>query len=187
MCKTVHDRLHTCSLPRWHAYQGGDVRMLMALHQSAGGIVGDDPSCLEHNKAVGQQHRLLNIVGDHHGGQAKLVVDVTIGAAQTIARERIKGSERLVHEDNAGSGSKRTRNPDPLALASRERVREAGDIGLRQPNEVEEFHRAGLYVGARPAQQLWGDPNVLADSHMRKEADTLEDVADPTAQLGWWD
>jgi hypothetical protein len=37
---------------------------------------------------------------------------------------------------------------------------------------------------ALPAQQLWRDGDILADSHVRKEPDALEHIADPPAQHG---
>jgi len=140
----------------------------MPSHQCSGCPVCDDPPRLEHDNAVGQQNRLLNVMRHHDGSQAKPVVEVAIGAAQPIARERIERPERLVHEDNVWTRGNCTGHANPLSFASRERVREARGIGLRQANEVEEFCRASLNVGARPVQQLGGDADILAHFHVRE-------------------
>ena len=45
--------------------------------------------------------RLRHVVGDHHGGQAELVVQRAIVVAERVAGERIERAERLVHQHDA--------------------------------------------------------------------------------------
>ncbi len=94
----------------------------------------------------------------------------------------IERAERLVHQHHVGPCGDGAGDAGALALAARQRMGQAGGVALRQLDEIEQFGDAGIDLGARPSEELRRDADVLADRHVRKQADALEHIADASAQ-----
>ncbi len=152
--------------------------------QLAGRAHGDQLAVTHHRDAVGQQDRLLHVVGDHHRGQAEPLVQRAVGPSEAIASDRVQSPEGLVHQDDPGPRGQGAGDPDPLPLTAGKRGRRARPVAARQADQIEQLQRPGLGVGAAPAEQGGGDGDVLGDAQVREEADALEHVADAAAQLG---
>ena len=58
----------------------------------------DQPARVQHGDAVGEQHRLDHVVGDHDRRQLELVMELAIIVGECLAGKRIERAERLVHE-----------------------------------------------------------------------------------------
>ncbi len=121
-------------------------------------------------------------MGDHDGGEAELLVQLAIGRPDRVTYDRIELSERLVHQHDARTRGDRARHRHALPLATGERTGKPRQIGLRQADECQHLARALGDLGRRPAQELRGDADILADPQMRKQADALEHVADAAAK-----
>ena len=96
----------------------------------------------EHDDAVGKRHRLGDVVGDEHGGEAVLPPDALQKLVHLGAGQRVERAEGLVEEQHARPADQRARKRHALALAAGEdggpivgAVGEA-DIGERAPAAV---------------------------------------------------
>jgi hypothetical protein len=69
-------------------------RHLQDLADSRRGAVG------HHYNAVGKQHSLVHVVGDHNHGVAELGVDLHHRVLQVCAGESVERAERLVEQEN---------------------------------------------------------------------------------------
>ena len=125
-------------------------------HQRARRIVGDDAAGAHHHDAVGEQHRLLDIVGDHDGGHAEPLVQRPVGGAQRVAGDRIERAERLVHQHDARPRRDGPRHAGALALATGQRMGEARRIVARQLDEVEQLRDARRDVAAAASASSCG-------------------------------
>jgi hypothetical protein len=90
---------------------------MFVLQQRRRGALGDELTALQHDDAVGEQHRFQHVVRDHDAGQPERIVHAPVVAAQRVAGERIERAERLVHQHDVRFGSERTRDADALAFA----------------------------------------------------------------------
>ena len=119
-----------------------------------------------------EDHRLLDLAvqAAHLGLQAK-------------ARDRVERAERLVHQQEWGVGCERARETDALPLAARELGGIALHVSGLEADELQELDatRPGLVL--RPAEQPRDRGDVLADRHVREQADLLDHVADLAPQL----
>jgi hypothetical protein len=82
-----------------------------------------------------------------------------------------------------GSSSSRI-GGSALALPAGKLARVAAGEAVRlQADEIQQFPHAGANARLVPAFEPRHDRNVFFDREMRKEADFLDDVADPAAEL----
>src|SRR5581483_3861945 len=77
----------------------------------------------------------------------------------------------------------RAGEPDPLPLPARELRRVAAGVARVEPDELEQLRDARADPRLLPAEQAGHGRDVVADRHVREEADLLDHVADPAAQL----
>ncbi|MNE25039.1 hypothetical protein D3C80_1183550 [compost metagenome] len=91
-----------------------------------------------HDDAIGEQHRLVHVVGDHDDGVAKLRLDRHQGILQMGPGQGVEGAERLVHQQHLGGERQRPGDTDPLFHAPRQLVGHlpAGVIHLHQGEVV---------------------------------------------------
>ena len=144
--------------------------------------LGDHRAGAQHGDAVGQAQRLHHVVGDHQRGEPQLVVQRPVVLAQGVARQRVEGGERLVHQHGVGAGGQRPGDADALALAARELVRQARAIAGVEAHEAEQLVHPRGHARLVPAEQPRRDGDVLRHRHVREQADLLEHVADAPAQ-----
>ena len=164
-------------------HQLADVIVLLAVHQRVRRAFGDDAAVADHRDAVGEQQRLQHVVGDHHAGQAELVVQPPVILAERVAGQRIERAERLVHQHDARLGRDGAGDADALAFA-------AGKLGGKtvamllaiETHQIEQRVDALGHPRLVPAEQLRRDRDVFRDRHVREQADALEHIADAAAQ-----
>ena len=122
-------------------------------------------------------------MGDEGDGLADGALDLQELVLEAVARDRVDGAERLVHEHDGRVGGQGPGDADTLLLAAGElaRVAVAERRGL-EPDEVEQL------VGPRPdpllvpAEHLRDHADVVGDGEVREETALLDDVADLAAQ-----
>src|SRR2546428_641711 len=104
----------------------------------------------QHDDAVGQVHRLRDVVGDVDDGLARLAPDVDQEALHLVARERIQGGERLVHPQHRRGGRERPCDRRALLHSARELVGIRAREGL-EADQTQEAPRGLHAPGARHA------------------------------------
>ena len=52
----------------------------------------------EHHDPIGEQHGLVNVVGDHHGGERVLIANLHQLLLQIAAGERIEGAKGFIKQ-----------------------------------------------------------------------------------------
>jgi len=120
-------------------------------------IVRHHAAVAHDDDAVGEQHRLLHIVGDHHGGHAEPVMQRPVGSAERIAGDRIERPERLVHQHDARPRRDRPCDAGALALAAGQRMGKALRVVARQFDKIKQFRDARRDVRLRPSKELRRD------------------------------
>ena len=105
------------------------------------------------DEMAGEQHRLLDAVGDHQDGLAGLAPELEQLLLHLLAGQRIERAERLVHQQHAGVAGQRAGQPDPLAHAAGE-LPDAMALEARQPDQPQGRGGALLpLAGQRPREQ----------------------------------
>ncbi|MNI52301.1 hypothetical protein D3C73_1070670 [compost metagenome] len=121
---------------------------------------------------------------DEHDGLAQFLLQAQEFTLQLFPGDGIRGTEGFVHEHHGRIRGQGPRNANTLLLPAGQLARVAGGerFGVKLDDGQQLFDAVprALLV---PAQELGHHRDVLRDGHMREQADLLDDVADPTAQL----
>ena len=132
--------------------------------------------------AVGQQHRLLDRVGDQHDGLAVALPDPHQLDIHVVARHRIERAERLVQQQDRRVEHERAADRGaPLHAAG-----ELPGIVMREGREaahLEQVERALAVLLARQAHDLDRHHHVLQHRAPIEQQRALEDDADVDARL----
>ncbi|MNZ90511.1 hypothetical protein D3C78_1094760 [compost metagenome] len=79
-----------------------------------------DAALVHHRDAVGHQHGLVLVVGDHQGGDAELALQGAQLGAQVLAHPGVERRHRLVEQQQRGRRGQRAGQGDALLLAAGE-------------------------------------------------------------------
>ena len=94
-----------------------------------------------HHDAVGEQHRLVDAVGDEQHGLARAQPERLEVDAHLLARQRVERAERLVHQQQRRIVDQRAHDRVALAHAARQLARVA--VGeLAEPDRSQQARRA---------------------------------------------
>ena len=146
-------------------------------------IESHEASLIQDTKPGGKRKRFTHVVRHHNDGFVELFLNAAKLAMQFGPRERIKRTERLIHQDDGGVGGQRPRESNSLPLPTRKLVGKSSFKGGRiEPNKLQQLPAARLDTGLRLPVQARHDPDVAADGHVRKQADLLQDIAHSSAQ-----
>ena len=113
-----------------------------------------------HHHAIRQQHRLVDVVGDHHHRVAEPRMDLHDAVLQMGAGQRVERAERLVHQQHLGLHGERAGDADALLHAAGDLVR-ALVLGLRHLHQLEIVHHPvvalglGLATSRTPCRRRW--------------------------------
>jgi hypothetical protein len=143
-----------------------DIRRRAELHETA---------LREHPDSVGHTHRLDWIVCDQNGGRPAAPQEIDRLFSNLISQSRIQARERLVHEQDARLWRQRSRQSDPLPLATRQHVW----VTLRVPGQSDIIKKPfdnALDLRAIAVSNTKGD--VRSHGQMRKERKILKHHAD---------
>src|SRR5215472_2013580 len=135
----------------------------------------------EHQHAVGEKHRLVDLMGYEQDGLAALLPDAHQLGLHDLAGLRVERRERLVHEENIRIDRKRAREVDALAHAAGELARMVA-LEAFEPDQLQQFERAaaGRRIGA--ACDLRPDHRVVEHGAPRQQVVGLEYEAAVTAR-----
>ncbi len=99
---------------------------------------------------IGQQDRLVHVVGDHHGRDAAVTIPAQPRelALQRFPRERIECAERLVEKHDLRIRRQRPGDRHTLAHAARQLARATGER-VAQSDALERLLRPGALLVAR--------------------------------------
>ena len=113
-----------------------------------------------HDHAVGQEDRLLDVVGHEQRGGGHPLVDAQELEVQALARELVDGGERLVEQQHVHAHHQEAGERHALLHAAGE-VARIGVLEAAQPDEVEQL--VGLALGAlvELLAELGGKQRVL--------------------------
>ncbi|MNO59880.1 hypothetical protein D3C76_504770 [compost metagenome] len=158
-------------------------------HKGRGGLVVDflrrgvllDLAVVHHRDAVGHQHGLVLVVGDHQGGDTQLALQLAQLGAQVLANPRIQRRHRLIQQQQRRCRRQGTRQGHTLLLAARKL---AGVLffATGQANQLEHFNHPLARLLTATAHQAVGD--VGFDGEVGKQRVGLEQDA-VVAGLGW--
>ena len=130
----------------------------------------------EHDDAIGEQHGLLDVVGDDEdglGGNGFLAPELEQFAAKILGGKDIEGGERLVHEKDFGLDDQGAGKADALLHAAGELL----GIGLLEAVEtdgVEDFEAALAALEGADAARLERGFHVFKDGEPGEEREALE-------------
>jgi hypothetical protein len=128
----------------------------------------------EHHDAVGEKHRLVDLMGDEQRGSLGAREDLQQFHLHEFARLRVERRERLVEQQELRLHRERARDIDALAHAAGELVRIV--LGkAAQPDELDQRARPLPALGlGEPTLQVEAVGHVLDDRAPRKQAVVLE-------------
>ena len=166
-----------------HPDEVGDV-----ARSGSSGHVGDrallrDAASLEHDEAIGERHRVEQLVGHQHprAGEGREVE--TELAAQLGAGTDVERGQRLVEEHQARLDHERPRQRNALLLAPGERSR----LGIGTVRETDAFEpRTGAAARVRSCHTAAAKPegDVLEHGQVREQQVVLEHHPDrPSLRL----
>ena len=142
------------------------------------------PAAGEDGHAVGEADGLVDVVGDEQDGGAHLGEDLRELGLEVPAELGVDGAEGLVEQEDGRVGGERAGHADALALSTGELVREAAAVGPHgQADQLEHLFHAASGAGTVPAEELRHRRDVGLDRPVRQQADVLDDVPDPAAEL----
>ena len=147
-----------------------DLRRRTRLHH---------PALLDHDDAVGQDHRVERVVRDEHRAPVERAqVPAQLGADQP-AGARVERGQRLVEQQQPWRRGEGTGQRDPLGLPARQ-GRRAGAAETAEPHALEP--RRGLPAGLAPwpAGRPQPEGDVVEGRQVREEQVVLEDHARAT-------
>src|SRR5699024_3056916 len=166
--------------------QGGGHEVLRDLRLRVGEDLVD--RALLHHAGVGHDDDLvgdrahdLHLVGDHHDGDAQLLVDAAQQREHVAGGGGVQRAGRLVGEKQARVRRERTGDAHALLLAAGELLRVAPAL-IRQPHEPQQLGDARLAFGLRHALQLQRVGDVAGHGAGGEQVELLEDHADVGAQ-----
>ena len=131
----ARDQVRDAEQPR-HLRRGGAGEHLGARSRL------QQPALVDDEDLVGEQGRLLGVVGDEDGGQARLALQAAQLAAQFLADRGVERAERLVEQHQPRLEGERPGERDALPLA-------AGQLAGQPARQAVEAQRAQPPGGQR--------------------------------------
>ena len=147
-------------------------------------VLGEHAALAEDRDPVAHRDRLVDVVRDEDDRLRDRVVEAPHLLLQPRARDRVERAERLVHQQHRRVGGERARQADPLALPARELRRVARAVARARARPARAARRTRSRIRAFGQPSSRGTVrDVVGDRHVREEADLLDHVADPAAEL----
>ena len=148
-----------------------DVQVQEAGHEDVPRLVVDglrradllDPAAIHHRHQVGQDQRLVVIVGHVHRGDAELAQQDLQVDAILLPQRLVEIGERLVDQEEGGVAGDAAAEGDALLLAARQRRR----LAIQQVGELHPHQLAGpLVLGPGQRVQL---RRLLPEQEVRQD------------------
>jgi hypothetical protein len=132
---------------------------------------------------VGQERSFSDAVGHENHRLAIGLPDAQELDSHFIAGDRIEGTERLVHQENAWIVNERSANRYTLPHAARQLPWQQAGIFI-DFRHAQQFHRPRRVLGARKLEQLDGKQHILQHRSPRQQNRALENDPDLSAWSG---
>ena len=126
----------------------------------------------EHDDAIGQEHRLLHIMGHHQRGETALLPKRGDFRLHGDARQGIELAERLVEDEDFGIVDQRPRQRDPLRHAAGKLMR-IGVAKCRKPDQIDRRIDA-VALALQDALGFEAERDIVPDGSPRKQGRILE-------------
>ena len=127
----------------------------------------------QRHDAVGEEHRLVDVMGDEQNGLPRFRLDADEIGLQCLAGRDVERAERLVHQQDRGLDGERARQRNALPLAARKLVRKALR-GFAQADARERLLGAGFSLRACQRQLFQSETDVREDAPPRQQPRILE-------------
>ena len=162
--------------PRRVGGEGRDIVGGRPEQQLLGRADLDDPAVLHDGDAVGQAHRLVEIVGDEDDGLVQQLLQPEELVLHLAADQRIERREWLVEKPELRPDGERAGDADPLLLAAGELAWEVAFPPL-EPDQLDHLARPRLAGLARHALDGEREGDIAQHGEMRQQREMLEDHA----------
>jgi hypothetical protein len=143
----------------------------------------DQLSGAQDRDPVGQPYRFIHVVGNDHDRLVQLALNLKQLALKPVAGNRVESPERLVHQQHRRVRRQGTRNADLLLPAAQSPRAPIAILMGNKTDKIRQLVYPRRDPGFRPAQKMGHDADILANRHVRKKADILNDVAERPTQL----
>ena len=161
-----------------------EVRGRLAQQLRRGGELLHRAAGAHHGDPVTETDRLLDVVGDEDDGLADLRLQAQELRLQPLAHDRVDGGEGLVHQQHRRVRGQRAGHAGALPLPAGELVRVPVAVRRRvQADELQQLLDPVPGALLVPAEQPRHRGHVAPHRLVREQADVLDHVADPAAQL----
>ena len=131
----------------------------------------------QHDDAIGEVGRLLDVVRHEQDGLARRLPDSGELVLQAFARDGVEGGERFVHQQHFGLDGKRARQRHPLPLTARELMRPApGEVG--KAHDAQGVERLGVPLGAGETAPFETESDIVDHPPPGQQARVLEHQRD---------
>lgn len=167
-------------------YMGGQHinRSHKAHHERSGRLVVDlsrrtdllDAALVHHHDPVSHLHGLLLVVGNDHGSDMHLVMEIPQPGTQFLAHLGIEGTEGFIEQQHAGLDREGPGEGDALALAARE----LGGIAISETlklHQLEQFIDAPADHLMLPAAEFQPEGHVLSHGAVLEQGEVLKHKA----------
>src|SRR5262249_16467356 len=141
------------------------------------GRVLENLAALHDDDVVGDDERLLLIVGHVDRADAHLLDQLLELDAHLLAQLGVEVAERLVEQDETRLHRQAPRQRDALLLPAGE-LRRIAVLELRQPDQLERGEHAPADIALLDLSQLQAERDVVVHRHVRPEPVVLEDKPD---------
>ena len=136
-----------------------------------------DPAVLHQGDPVGEGEGLDLVVGDVHGGQVQVELDLAELDPQPLAEPGVQVGQRLVEQQHAGLHDQAAGQRDALHLPTGELAGATG-FEIRQPDDGQRLADPLDGLLLRHLLHLQREADVLGDGSVRPDGVGLEDHAD---------
>ena len=140
----------------------------------------------QHDDAVGQQHRLFDVVRDQEdglGGHGLVGPQLQQLTAQVLGGQHVQGAEGLVHEEHLRLDHQGAGKADALLHAARQFLG-IGGLEAVQAHRVQHLHAALAALVGGNAAGLQRGFHVFQHREPGKEGEALEDDGDVDLRIG---
>ncbi len=143
------------------------------IHDLCGRPLGDDSPAVEHDDAVAESLRLLDIVGDQYDGRAA-VSNSTHDVPRPPSPNRVEVLSQLVEEDQPWPSDQRKCDEEALTFAARQSSERSCPQGLELPFVGKLVERPRFRMKAGKEFQC------LADAQSIRQCGVLQLASDPS-------
>lgn len=148
----------------------------------------EKPSIIHDHDAIAHFKSLVDVMSYEQDSLPEASLNAKKLILKIQAGDGVDRSERLVEQHDIRVEHERSRKPDSLLLSARELMRVSiAELSRLEPDKFQQLIRPLIHPSLVPLHETRNDRNILLNRHMREEADLLDYISEPAAQLYWID